>query len=159
MSTQTIIIRYTSEASLSLVDASANQPIYHVKVNRQAPQMEMIRLANPNEEPYSSFPEDEAAFFESRVCAAHFKITSLDVKLCIREQRDIELKRKGLLSTSYLFTSPSLSSRERSPTVLVWETDSANNAVGNFKLSVQDRSDVLVRFRNEAFSNERVGTF
>jgi hypothetical protein len=159
---QTITVKYTPEGRLSLLDASTKQPLYHVKVSRQAPQMEMIRLTGHNEGPNHAFPEDENAYFEPRVYTAQFKVTSLDVKLRIREQRDVELKRKKVLSTSYSFTSPSLSVGESLSPVLTWETDSENNAVGNFKLVVGEaeaEKKVLVRFRNEAFSNERVGTF
>jgi hypothetical protein len=158
MPAQIIIINYTPEGRLSLLDASTKQPLYHVKVSRQAPQMEMIRLTGPSEgAPNHSFPEDTNAYFESRVCTAQFKLTSLDVKLGIRKQLDVELKRKKILSTSYSFLSPSLS--VGSPVTLIWETDSENNAVGNFKLAVEGEGKVIVRFRNEAFSNERVGTF
>jgi hypothetical protein len=123
--------------------------------------MEMIRLTGHNEGPDHAFPEDENAYIEPRVYTAQFKLTSLDVKLRIREQRDVELKRKKVPSTSYSFTSPSLSVGESLSPVLTWETDSENNAVGNFKLVVGEseaEKRVLVRFRNEAFSNERVGT-
>lgn len=120
--------------------------------------MEMIRLTGHHEGgPDHSFPEDTDTYFESRVCTAQFKLTSLDVKLRIREQRDVELKRKKVLSTSYSFISPSLS--VRSPVALTWETDSENYTVGNFKLVIEGEGKVIVRFHNKAFSNECVGTF
>lgn len=155
MSGQTITINYNPEGRLSLLDATTRQPLYHVKVSRQTPQIEMIRLTGHNEA--GAFPDDEDAYFESRVCTAQFKMTSLDVKLRIREQRDVELKRKKVLSTSYTFVSPSLSAG--SPVALTWETDSENNTVGNFKLVVEGQGTVLVHLRNATFSNERVGTF
>lgn len=156
MPAQTITINYTPEGRLSLLDANTKQPLYHVKVSRQEPQMEMIRLAGHNESGHS-FPEDAEDYFESRVCTAQFKTTSLNVKLRIREQRGLELKRKKVLSMSYSFLSPSLS--VGSPVALTWEADSENIAVGNFKLVVEGEGKVVVRFRNEVFSNERVGTF
>ncbi|KAJ0418599.1 hypothetical protein BJY00DRAFT_176337 [Aspergillus carlsbadensis] len=163
---QTITIKYTPERRLSLLDATTKQPLYHVKVNRQVPQMEMIRLAGHqgSSDNNHAIPADEESYFESRVCTAQFKMTSLDVKLRIREHRGVELKRKKILSTSYSFTSPALSSGDGSPpTVLTWETDSGNNAVGNFRLIVEGQTESerkpLARFRNEAFSNEVVGTF
>jgi hypothetical protein len=107
--------------------------------------------------PATPFPKTQNAYFESRVCTAQFKMTSLDVKLRIREQRDAESKRKKVLSTTYLFLLPSLS--VGSPVALTWDTDSENNPVGNFKLVVEGDGNMFVRFRNEAFSNERVGTF
>ncbi|KAI2791905.1 hypothetical protein POX_c04785 [Penicillium oxalicum] len=155
MSGQTITINYTPEGRLSLLDATTKQPLYHVKVSRQTPQIEMIRLTGHEET--GAFPDDADAYFASRVCTAQFKITSLDVKMRIREQRDVELKRKKVLSTSYTFVSPSLSAG--SPESLTWEADSENNAVGNFKLVVEGQGTVLVRFRNATFSTEQVGTF
>ncbi|KAL3441444.1 hypothetical protein BJX65DRAFT_288521 [Aspergillus insuetus] len=166
MPSQTIIIKYTPEKRLSLLDATTKQPLYHVKVSRQVPQMEMIRLAGSQEGGNNNhaIPADEESYFESRVCTAQFKMTSLDVKLRIREHRDVELKRKKILSTSYSFVSPALSAGDGfSPTVLTWETDSEYNAVGNFRLVVERQLEserkIVVRFRNEAFSNELVGTF
>ncbi|RAL08799.1 uncharacterized protein BO97DRAFT_192542 [Aspergillus homomorphus CBS 101889] len=170
MSPQTILINYTPDKRLSLMDATTKQPLYHVKVSRQTPQMEMIRLTGhlpPTEGAGADatgtgmrpIPADEEAYFESRVCTAQFKLTSLDVKLRIREQRNIELKRQKVLSTRYSFVSPALSVGQGGAVVLTWETDSENNAVGNFRLVQEGDSQVLVKFRNEAFSNERVGTF
>jgi hypothetical protein len=177
MAPQTIIINYTPDKRLSLLDATTKQPLYHVKVSRQTPQMEMIRLTGhlpPTEGAGTDatgmgmrpIPADEESYFESRVCTAQFKITSLDVMLRIREQRNIELKRQKVLSTRYSFVSPALSVGgasglvgEGGPVVLTWETDSGDNTVGNFRLVREGDSKVLVKFRNEAFSNARVGTF
>ncbi|KAJ5855030.1 hypothetical protein N7534_007573 [Penicillium rubens] len=158
MAPQTIIINYTPDKRLSLIDATTKQPLYHVKVSRQTPQMEMIRLTGhlpPTEGAGTDatgtgmrpIPADEENYFESRVCTAQFKMTSLDVMLRIREQRNIELKRQKVLSTRYSFVSPALT------------TDSGDNTVGNFRLVREGDSKVLVKFRNEAFSNARVGTF
>ncbi|KAL2837021.1 hypothetical protein BJX68DRAFT_259714 [Aspergillus pseudodeflectus] len=152
MPSQTITIKYTPEKRLSLLDAITKRPLYHVKVSRQVPQMEMIRLAGSQEGGNNNhaIPADEETYFESRVCTAQFKMTSLD--------------RKSILSTSYSFVSPALSAGDAlSPTILTWETDSENNAVGNFRLVVERQMEserkVLVLFRNETFSNELVGTF
>ncbi|KAL4746039.1 hypothetical protein BDW72DRAFT_210800 [Aspergillus terricola var. indicus] len=168
MPSQTIIINYTPEGRLSLLDSATKQPLYHVKVSRQTPQMEMIRLTGHTEGPGdSAFPTDEETYFESRVCTAEFKMTRLDVKLRIREQRDVELKRKQVLSTSYSFVSPALSAAAARngglPTVLTWEADSNSWSIGNFSLLVDGSSEgsrkMLMHFTNEAMSTERVGTF
>jgi hypothetical protein len=157
MALQTITITYTDSKYLSLIDAASRTPLYHVKVCRQVPQMEMIRLSpGPSDERNDrAFPEDENAYFESRVYTAKFKMTSLNVQLQIREHKDVLLGRKSILSTSYSFTSPASSS------ILTWEADSAN--LGDFRLVKEAENDpdrrVLVRFRNKAFSNEQVGTF
>jgi len=157
MPVQTLTINYTPEGRLSILDAETKQPLYHVKVSRQVPQMEMIRLDGPRGAINKSFPEDEDAYYESRVCTAQFKLTSLDVKLRIRDQRGVELKRKGLMSTSYSFISPALSVGP--PVPLSWKTDFENNSVGNYKLIAELEDKVIARFRNETFSNERVGFF
>ncbi|OQD83723.1 hypothetical protein PENANT_c015G05783 [Penicillium antarcticum] len=166
MAPQTININYTPNKRLSLIDADTGTPLYHVKVSRQTPQMEMIRLGPEPSQEQPSFPADEETYFASRVSTAQFALTSLNVKLRIRDYRDIELKRKSILSTSYLFTSPALSAaaaRMMAPAVLCWEADNTNNTVGDFQLVVDATNDsdrkVLVRFCNQSFSNERVGTF
>jgi hypothetical protein len=47
--------------------------------------------------------------------------------------------------------------------LLCWEADNTNNTIGDFRLVVDATHELdrklLVRFRNLAFSNERVGTF
>ncbi|KAF7720288.1 Uncharacterized protein PECH_003407 [Penicillium ucsense] len=175
MSPQIITINYTPENRLSLLDATTKQPLYHVKVSRQTPQMEMIRLTDHLSTTQSAgigtdgttgtalrpVPADEETYFESRVCTAQFKLTSLDVILRIRDQRGITLKRENILSMRYSSTSPTLSGSagERGPVVLTWETDWGNNALGNFRLVREGDRQVLVKFCNEVFSNERVGTF
>jgi hypothetical protein len=49
------------------------------------------------------------------------------------------------------------------PPLLCWEADNTNNTIGDFRLVVDATHELdrklLVRFRNLAFSNERVGTF
>jgi hypothetical protein len=158
MALQTINLTYTDSKYLSLVDAASRTPLYHVKVCRQVPQMEMIRLspAPSDDRNEQGFPEDENAYFQRRVYTAMFKLTSLNVQLQIREQKDILLGRKSILSTSYSFTSPASSS------ILTWEADQTGN-LGDFRLvkEAENESDrrVLARFRNKAFSNEQVGTF
>ncbi|KAJ6141921.1 hypothetical protein N7497_011020 [Penicillium chrysogenum] len=130
MAPQTIIINYTPDKRLSLIDATTKQPLYHVKgAGTDATGTGMRPI-----------PADEENYFESRVCTAQFKMTSLDVMLRIREQRNIELKRQKVLSTRYSFVSPALS-------------------VGGASGLVGEGGKVLVKFRNEAFSNARVGTF
>ncbi|KAF7122213.1 hypothetical protein CNMCM5793_000170 [Aspergillus hiratsukae] len=157
MALQTITITYTDSKYLSLVDAASRTPLYHVKVCRQVPQMEMIRFirAPSDDRDDRAFPEDENVYFQRRVYTAKFKMTSLNVQLQIREHKDVLLGRKSILSTSYSFTSPTSSS------ILTWEADSGN--LGNFRLvkEAENESDrrVLARFRNKAFSNEQVGTF
>ncbi|RHZ55414.1 uncharacterized protein CDV56_105565 [Aspergillus thermomutatus] len=172
MALQTITVTYTDNKYLSLVDAASRTPLYHVKVCRQVPQMEMIRLspAPGNDREDQAFPEDENAYFQRRVYTAKFKMTSLNGHLQIREHRDVLLSRKGILSTSYSFTSPALSaaniisssSSPASSAVLTWEADQTGN-LGDFRLvkEAENESDrkVLARFRNKAFSNEKVGTF
>ncbi|GFF40416.1 hypothetical protein IFM46972_06206 [Aspergillus udagawae] len=171
MAIQTITITYTDGKYLSLVDAASRTPLYHVKVCRQVPQMEMIRLSPaPRDDTDQAFPQDESAYFQRRVYTAQFKMTSLNVQLQIREHRDVLLSRKSILSTSYSFTSPAMcaantrsspSSPASSP-ILTWEADQTGN-LGDFRLvnEAENESDrgVLARFRNKAFSNEQVGTF
>ncbi|CAG8324097.1 unnamed protein product [Penicillium salamii] len=166
MALQTININYTPEGRLSLIDNTTGIPLYHVKVTRQSPQMEMIRLSPALSQENSSFPADEKAYFASRLSTAQFKMSSLNVKLRIRDHRDIELKRKGILSTSYSFSSPALTAAAvdtTTQTTLCWEADDTDNTLGDFRLVVDATGEVdrraLVRFRNRAFSNERVGTF
>ncbi|CAG8947958.1 unnamed protein product [Penicillium salamii] len=165
MAPQTININYTPEGRLSLIDNTTGLPLYHVKVTRQSPQMEMIRLSPPSQED-PSFPADEEAYLASRVSTAQFKMTSLNVKLRIRHHRDIELKRKGILSTSYSFSSPALTAAAMDTTIqttLCWEADDTDNTLGDFRLVIDATGEVdrraLVRFRNRAFSNESVGKF
>jgi hypothetical protein len=166
MAPQTININYTLDGRLSLVDANTQLPLYHVKVSRQSPQMEMIRLTPEPSHEHPNFPAEAEAYFASRTSTAQFTMTSLNVKLRIRDHHDVELKRKAILSTSYLFTSPTLSAAESDtmhPPLLCWETDNTNNTIGDFRLVVDATHELdrklLVRFRNLAFSNERVGTF
>ncbi|PKX97765.1 MDR family MFS transporter [Aspergillus novofumigatus IBT 16806] len=157
MAFQTITITYTDGKYLSLVDAASRTPLYHVKVCRQVPQMEMIRL---------TFPQDESAYFQRRVYTAKFRMTSLNVQLQIREHRDVLLNRKSILSTSYSFTSPAMSAANTmgslSSPILTWEADQTGS-LGDFRLinEAVNESDrkLLARFRNKAFSNEQVGTF
>jgi hypothetical protein len=166
MAFQTITITYTDGKYLSLVDAASRTPLYHVKVCRQVPQMEMIRLSPaPSDDTDQAFPQDESAYFQRRVYTAKFKMTSLNVQLQIREHRDVLLNRKSILSTSYSFTSPAMSAantmRSLSSPILTWEADQTGN-LGDFRLvneteNVSDRK-LLARFRNKAFSNEQVGT-
>ncbi|GIJ86376.1 hypothetical protein Asppvi_005264 [Aspergillus pseudoviridinutans] len=171
MAFQTITITYTDGKYLSLVDAASRTPLYHVKVCRQVPQMEMIRLnPAPSDDTDQAFPQDESAYFERRVYTATFKMTSLDVQLQIREHREVLLSRKSILSTSYSFASPAMSaantrsssSSPPSSLILTWEADPTGN-LGDFRLvnEAENESDkrVLARFRNKAFSNEQVGTF
>ncbi|RHZ53281.1 hypothetical protein CDV55_101885 [Aspergillus turcosus] len=172
MALQTITITYTDSKYLSLVDAASRTPLYHVKVCRQVPQMEMICLSPvPSDERNDrAFPEDENAYFQRRVYTAKFKMTSLNVQLQIREHRDVLLSRKSILSTSYSFTSPALSaatttscsSSPASSSILTWEADQTGN-LGDFRLVKEAENEldrrVLARFRNKAFSNEQVGTF
>jgi hypothetical protein len=167
MAFQTITITYTDGKYLSLVDAASRTPLYHVKVCRQVPQMEMIRLSPaPSDDTDQAFPQDESAYFQRRVYTAKFKMTSLNVQLQIRERRDVLLSRKSILSTSYSFTSPAMSAANTmsslSSPILTWEADRTGN-LGDFRLvneteNVSDRK-LLARFRNKAFSNEQVGTF
>jgi hypothetical protein len=167
MAFQTITITYTDGKYLSLVDAASRTPLYHVKVCRQVPQMEMIRLSPaPSDDTDQAFPQDESAYFQRRVYTAKFKMTSLNVQLQIREHRDVLLNRKSILSTSYSFTSPAMSAANTmsslSSPILTWEADQTGN-LGDFRLvneteNVSDRK-LLARFRNKAFSNEQVGTF
>lgn len=165
MAPQTININYTPEGRLSLIDNTTGSPLYHVKVTRQSPQMEMIRLSPASSQEDSSFPADEEAYLASRVSTAQFKMSSLNVKLRIRDHHDIELKRKGILSTSYSFSSPALTAAAIDTTqrTLCWEADDTDNTLGDFRLVVDATGEVdrraLVRFRNRAFSNERVGKF
>jgi hypothetical protein len=166
MAFQTITITYTDGKYLSLVDAASRTPLYHVKVCRQVPQMEMIRLSPaPSDDTDQAFPQDESAYFQRRVYTAKFKMTSLNVQLQIREHRDVLLNRKSILSTSYSFTSPAMSAANTmsslSSPILTWEADQTGN-LGDFRLvneteNVSDRK-LLARFRNKAFSNEQVGT-
>jgi hypothetical protein len=167
MAFQTITITYTDGKYLSLLDAASRTPLYHVKVCRQVPQMEMIRLSPaPSDDTDQAFPQDESAYFQRRVYTAKFKMTSLNVQLQIRERRDVLLSRKSILSTSYSFTSPAMSAANTmsslSSPILTWEADRTGN-LGDFRLvneteNVSDRK-LLARFRNKAFSNEQVGTF
>ncbi|KAF4214223.1 hypothetical protein CNMCM8980_006908 [Aspergillus fumigatiaffinis] len=167
MAFQTITITYTDGKYLSLLDAASRTPLYHVKVCRQVPQMEMIRLSPaPSDDTDQTFPQDESAYFQRRVYTAKFKLTSLNVQLQIREHRDVLLNRKSILSTSYSFTSPAMSAANTmsslSSPILTWEADQTGN-LGDFRL-VNETENVshrklLARFRNKAFSNEQVGTF
>jgi hypothetical protein len=167
MAFQTITITYTDGKYLSLLDAASRTPLYHVKVCRQVPQMEMIRLSPaPSDDTDQAFPQDESAYFQRRVYTAKFKMTSLNVQLQIRERRDVLLSRKSILSTSYSFTSPAMSAANTmsslSSPILTWEADRTGN-LGDFRLvneteNVSDRK-LLARFRNKAFSNEQVGAF
>jgi hypothetical protein len=171
MAIQTITITYTDGKYLSLVDAASRTPLYHVKVCRQVPQMEMIRLSPaPSDDTDQAFPQDESAYFQRRVYTAQFKMTSLNVQLQIREHRHVLLSRKSILSTSYSFRSPAMSatntrsspSSPASSPILTWEADQTGN-LGDFQLvnEAENESDrrVLVGFRNKVFSNEQVGTF
>ncbi|GAQ09932.1 uncharacterized transporter C3H1.06c [Aspergillus lentulus] len=171
MASQTITITYTDGKYLSLVDAATRTPLYHVKVCRQVPQMEMIRLSPaPSDDTGQAFPQDESAYFQRRVYTAKFKMTSLNVQLQIREHRDVLLSWKSMLSTSYSFTSPAMSaantmnssSSPPSSPILTWEADPTGN-LGDYRLVNETENEserrVLVRFRNKAFSNEQVGTF
>ncbi|GIJ99655.1 hypothetical protein Aspvir_003656 [Aspergillus viridinutans] len=171
MAFQTITITYTDGKYLSLVDAASCTPLYNVKVCRQVPQMEMIRLyPAPSDDTDQAFPQDESAYFQRRVYTAKFKMTSLNVQLQIREHRDVLLSRKSILSTSYSFTSPAISaansmnssSSPPSSSILAWEADQTGN-LGDFRLVNEADNEldkrVLARFRNKAFSNEQVGTF
>ena len=157
MAPQSIIINYTPDKRLSLVDETSRTPLYHVKVSRHTPQMEMIRLS-PSPSYNEFFPDNEEAYYKSRVCTSQFKMTSLDVRLRIREHHDIVLKRQGLLSTSYSFISPALSS-----SALTWETNWTQGNLGDFRLVVEAENESarkeLAHFRNTVFSNKQVGTF
>ncbi|RDW89997.1 uncharacterized protein DSM5745_01772 [Aspergillus mulundensis] len=129
MPSQTIVINYTPDSQ----SLPPNPPDGDDLPDRPHPR--------PRRGGRQGLPTDKEAYFKSRVYTAQFKITSLDVKLRIREQRDVEPKRMKILSTRYSFISPALSVAGTGalPTSLTWESDSENNAVGNFKLVVDAR--------------------
>jgi hypothetical protein len=94
-------------------------------------------------------PGPSAGENEHKVCAATFKLTSLNVHLSIHEHDDILFSRDQIFSTKYTFVSPFLNAP------LTWKADGALS--GNYILS-NEEGGVFARFRNKLFSNTEVGT-
>lgn len=89
--------------------------------------------------------------WKSRVCTATFKLTSLQVRLSIREHEDVPFTRDQIFSTKYTFASPFFDSA-----ILTWKADGALS--GNYMLTDDAKGTVLARFRNKLFSFTEVGT-
>ncbi|KAJ5601064.1 hypothetical protein N7510_010598 [Penicillium lagena] len=139
---QMIHIHYRGKF-LSLLDSDDATPLYTVKVCRETPQMELVRMnrsaAAQNTSP--QIPEP---------CTASFNYLSLNVSLSIRGIQ-VRLKRHGTFSRTYAFESTA------SPgTTMLWEADGA--LTGDFKLSDQFTGRVVARFRNRLFSTSEVGS-
>ncbi|CAL5872944.1 uncharacterized protein PFLUO_LOCUS7213 [Penicillium psychrofluorescens] len=128
---------------LSLLGSDGTTPLYTVKVCRETPQMELVRM-NGSAAARSTSPQ------MPELCTASFKNLSLNVALSIRGIQ-VHLKRQGTFSRAYVFESTA------SPgTTLLWEADGA--LTGDFKLSDQFTGRVVARFRNRLFSTSEVGS-
>ncbi|GFF22313.1 MFS transporter, putative [Aspergillus udagawae] len=128
MAIQTITITYTDGKYLSLVDAASRTPLYHVKVCRQVPQMEMIRLSPaPGDDTDQAFPQDESAYFQRRVYTAQEE-HSFD-QLLIHVTGNVCRKYQELSIVSGIIADPHMGSRPDGGT---WAF--SNEQVGTFEV-------------------------
>ncbi|KAJ5086548.1 hypothetical protein NUU61_007855 [Penicillium alfredii] len=139
---QLIHIHYRGKY-LSLLDSDDTTPIYTVKVCREAPQMEVIRLNRDN----NHSDNGDTALLST----ASFKTLSMEVTLSIHDHM-VMLRRPNIFSRTYGFESVALPGN-----TLLWEADGSLS--GDFKLVNRSNHQVLSRFRNKVFSTTEVGSF
>lgn len=142
---------------LKLLDSDDQTQLYSVRISRESPQMEMVRVSQPpllsklrgtDAEPATYHDTDNTN--SSSACTAAFRALSLGVTMRVRG-KEVKLERSSALTRTYSFQSAGAEAR------LTWEADGALS--GDFRLV--DRADhgVLARFRNKLFSNAEVGAF
>ncbi|KAJ5705915.1 hypothetical protein N7536_001604 [Penicillium majusculum] len=137
---QMIHIHYKTK-SLLLLDSDNKTSLYTVKVCRETPQMQLVRL---NRSP-------DSAHGNAGFCTASFKMLSMDVKLSLHGH-EVHLQRLSAFTRTYGFESIALQG-----STLHWEADGA--LTGDFKLVDQDSGQILSRFRNRLWTVEEVGSF
>ncbi|KAI1411332.1 hypothetical protein F5Y13DRAFT_165471 [Hypoxylon sp. FL1857] len=144
---------------LKLLDSDDETLLYSVRVSRESPQMEMVRVVKPSllgkggeTEPPVYHATDSSAKNpnDTNACTAAFRALSLGVTMRIRG-KEVRLERSSALTRTYTFLS---AGAERK---LTWEADGALS--GDFRLVDRTQHGVLARFRNKLFSNAEVGTF